>query len=201
MEGWTTSRFCSIPAGWSTSSPPWHGLISTGVSVMGNAMRAGAVRADDGPVFAVEVSSGVVRSRVILSGELDLASAPNLEQVLDQLCRDGYPEVVLDLSGLEFLSAAGLTVFLRAHDQLRDTGGRLILNRPGRLVRRVLAITELDTVLIIREETAFGLDHASPEGMERCPHQQTPAPTDTRTNRHRGPRTSVLPVLMSLPIT
>lgn len=175
--------------------------MSTGVSVMGNVMGAGAVRADDEPVFAVEVSSDAVRSRVILNGELDLASAPYLEQVLDQLCRDGYPEVVLDLSGLEFLSAAGLTVFLRADDQLRDTGGRLILNCPGRLVRRVLAITELDTVLIIREETALNLDHASPEGMERCPHQQAPAPTDTGTNRHRRPRTSVLPVLMSLPTT
>lgn len=131
-----------------------------GVPTMSEGVRAGLVRVDDGAVFVVEVCSDAVCSRVELSGELDFASAPLLQQVLDQLCRDGYPEVVLDLSGLTFLSAAGLTVFLRADDQLRDTGGRLILERPGRLVRRVLAITELDTVLTIRE-TARDLDHAT----------------------------------------
>jgi anti-anti-sigma factor len=80
---------------------------------------------------------------------------------LDQLCRDRLPEIVLDLAGLEFLGAAGLEVFLRADDHLRAAGGRLILDRPGRLVRRVLAITELDAVLTIWPATAHSLDRAA----------------------------------------
>lgn len=59
---------------------------------------------------------------------------------------------MLDLAGLDFLGAIGLGVFLRADDQLRAAGRRLILHRPRRLTRRVLAITELDTVLSIRSE-------------------------------------------------
>jgi anti-sigma B factor antagonist len=102
---------------------------------------------------------------VALSGELDLATAPVLQQVLAQLCRDGYQEIVLDLSGLEFLSAAGLAVFHHADDHLRAAGGRLILHRPGRLVRRVLAITALDTVLTIRPATAHSLDRAGTNGI------------------------------------
>jgi anti-anti-sigma factor len=114
-------------------------------------------------MFGVEVCWGAARSWVVVSGELDLASAPRLQQVLDQLCQDCPTEVVLDLAGLEFLGASGLEVFLRADDQLRAAGGRLILNRPGRLVRRVLAITELDTVLTIRPATSHSsLDHAAP---------------------------------------
>ncbi|MGB9050348.1 MAG: STAS domain-containing protein, partial [Pseudonocardiaceae bacterium] len=117
---------------------------------MGDEGRTERVRSDGNPMFEVVVRSGTVGSWVVLRGELDLAGAPHLEQVLDQLCRDRVPEVVLDLSGLDYLGAAGLGVFLGADDSLRAAGGRLILHRPGRLARRILTITGLDTVLTIR---------------------------------------------------
>ena len=114
------------------------------------------------------VRSGTVGSWVDLSGELDLAGAPHLEQVLDQLCRDGVPEVVLDLSGLDYLGAAGLGVFLDADSRLRAAGGRLILHRPGRLARRILAITGLDTVLTIRPTTSPSLDCATANRIDQA---------------------------------
>jgi anti-sigma B factor antagonist len=124
---------------------------------MGDDLRAGPVRGQTEPSFGVQVCSQAQRSWVTLRGELDVTSAPHLQQVLDQLCRDGYSEIVLDLSGLVFLSAAGLTVFHRVDHQLRAAHGRLILHRPGRRARRVLAITGLDTVLTIRPATARSL--------------------------------------------
>lgn len=114
---------------------------------MGDELWSDPVR---NPGFGVQVCSDAQRSRVSLRGELDLVSAPHLRQVLDQLCRDGYPEIVLDLSGLEFLGAGGLTVFHEVDDQLRAVNARLILRRPRRLTRRVLAITGLDTILTIQ---------------------------------------------------
>ena len=157
----------------------------TGVSTMGEVMGTGSGRV--GPtVFAIEVGSDAERTRVTLSGDLDLASAPWLQQVLDQLCREDHREIVLDLSGLEFLSAVGLTVFLRADDQLRADGSRLILTHPGRRVRRVLAITELDTVLTIQEEAARDLDQASTNGIG-----ELSSPTNTATNKRRQWQTSV----------
>jgi anti-sigma B factor antagonist len=124
---------------------------------MGDDVRAGPVRRQGEPGFGVQVCSQARRSWVTLRGELDAASAPHLQQVLDQLCRDGYPEVVLDLSALEFLSAAGLTVFHRVDHHLRAAHGRLILHRPRPRARRVLAITGLDTVLTIQPATARSL--------------------------------------------
>lgn len=157
---------------------------------MSDVTRVGPVPANSGSVFVAEISSDTVRSLVTLSGELDVASAPNLQQILDQLCRDGYPEIVLDLSGLQFVSAAGLTVFLCADEQLGNTGGRLILNRPGRRIRRVLAITELDTVLTIRE-TACTLDQPTTNGIgevfhQRTQHQRTPAAVNQPASRSTG---------------
>ena len=156
-SGWTTSRCCGVPTRWSTSDPSRHGHTSPGVSVMGDDLRAGPIRGQGEPSFGVQVCSQDRRSWVILCGELDLASAPHLQQVLDQLCRDGYSEIVLDLSGLEFLGAAGLSVFHRVDHQLRAANGRLILHRPGHRARRVLAITGLDTVLTIQPATARSL--------------------------------------------
>jgi anti-anti-sigma factor len=100
--------------------------------------------------FGAVISTDTVGSCVQLRGELDLATAPDLDRLLDQLRRDGHRQVTLDLSGLEFLSAAGLSVLLRADHALRAAGGQLVLTRPTRLARRVLAITGLDTTLTIQ---------------------------------------------------
>jgi anti-anti-sigma factor len=170
-----------MPAGWSTLRLPRGTDTQARGSVMGNVARTAAVGVDGGPVFTVEVSSDALRSWVTLCGELDLASAPPLRQVLDQLCGDGFPEIVLDLSRLEFLSAAGLAVLHRADEHLRATGGRLILHRPGRLARRVLAITELDTVLTIQPATTPHRDHATTSGSAKM----------SATNGHRPGCTSV----------
>ncbi|MGH3896955.1 MAG: STAS domain-containing protein [Pseudonocardiaceae bacterium] len=95
-----------------------------------------------------------------LTGELDLASAPHLQQVLDELYREGFQEIVLDLVGLDFLSTIGLEMFVRTDEQFRAAGGRLIVDWPGSRIRRVLAITQLDTVLTIRPVTADSFDPA-----------------------------------------
>jgi anti-anti-sigma regulatory factor len=74
-------------------------------------MTCGLVR------FAARVdrSSGcrseALRSWVSLCGEIDLASAPHLRQVLDTLCREGHSEIVLDLSELESWALSGWKYF------------------------------------------------------------------------------------------
>jgi anti-anti-sigma factor len=54
--------------------------------------------------------SGVV---VFVDGELDLETAPGLRPALAEMIAR-YPEVVLDLSGLEFCDCYGLGVLLGA---------------------------------------------------------------------------------------
>jgi anti-sigma B factor antagonist len=118
--------------------------------------------------FDAVISTDTAGSRVQLRGELDLATAPQLARLLDLLRRDGHRQITLDLSGLEFLCAAGLAVFLRADQALRAVGGRLVLTRPTRLVRRVLAITGLDATLAIQP--------AQREGVSMAMHDSGEAP-------------------------
>jgi anti-sigma B factor antagonist len=135
---------------------------------MRNSSRIRPIHNGRGPVFGMEIHSDIHCSRVALIGELDLASAPQLQRVLDELRRDGFAEIVLDLARLDFLSATGLEVFVRADEYLRAAGGRLVLNRPGRRARRILAITGLDAVLTIRPETSGGLDATVTSGVSQA---------------------------------
>ncbi len=135
---------------------------------MRNSSRIRPIHNGRGPVFGMEIRSDIHCSRVALIGELDLASAPQLQRVLDELRRDGFAEIVLDLARLDFLSAIGLEVFAHADDQLRAVGGRLVLTRPGPRARRILAITGLDTVLTIRPVTSGSFDATVASGASQA---------------------------------
>jgi anti-sigma B factor antagonist len=102
------------------------------------------------PCFEVVLFTDTTRSCAQLRGELDLSTAPQLERLLDQLYRDGYRQITLDISGLEFLGASALSVFVRVDQALRASGGELILTRPSRMASRILSITGLDATLTIQ---------------------------------------------------
>lgn len=93
---------------------------------------------------------------VRLQGELDLASAPRLLTVLAGL--DG--DVELDCSGLEFIDAAGLGAFVKAHRGCAVRGAKLVVVDPSSPVVRLLRIVGLDTVLHIRRN-GVGLERHS----------------------------------------
>jgi anti-sigma B factor antagonist len=77
---------------------------------------------------------------VRVTGELDLATVPQLEQTLGQaqLCAR---RVVLDLRQLTFMDCAGLHVILDASDHASQAGARLVLVRGPAPVDRVFTLT------------------------------------------------------------
>jgi anti-sigma B factor antagonist len=97
--------------------------------------------------LVLAVVGDVPDGRVLLAGELDILTAPRLEQLLTDLLSTGYRHVSADCSGVSFLAAAGLNVFCRATFRYQKAGGRLQLVAIPRQIRRVLAITGLDTRL------------------------------------------------------
>jgi anti-anti-sigma factor len=86
-----------------------------------------------------------------LRGELDSVTSPMLRSALQGCSRTATGLVVLDLSGVEFLSASALTVLVEAHHRIRVKGGRLLLSRPTGMHRRIFAITGVDHVLVVED--------------------------------------------------
>jgi anti-sigma B factor antagonist len=56
------------------------------------------------------------RARVIVAvrGEVDLATADEVQRVLDELRSEGWRDVVVDLREVEFLDSTGLSLLLTA---------------------------------------------------------------------------------------
>jgi anti-sigma B factor antagonist len=136
--------------------------------------------------LAVAVVGDVPCGRVLLTGELDVLSAPRLEQLLTDLLSTGYRHVSVDSSGLAFLAAAGLNVLCQATYRYQEAGGRLQLVAIPWQIRRLLVITGLDTSLDLERSAEFEAE-ALPATRS---NGAGPAPrTPTHGTRHAHART------------
>lgn len=64
---------------------------------------------------------------IALEGRLDTTTAPQLEKELDD-CIDGVTKLVFDLDKLEYVSSAGLRIFLGAQKKMNKQGEMIIKN-------------------------------------------------------------------------
>jgi anti-sigma B factor antagonist len=78
-----------------------------------------------------------------LSGELDVVSAPALEQRLREALAEPGAHVTLDLSALEFVDSAGVSVLIKAKQEAESRGRTLVLARATEQVHRVFALVGL----------------------------------------------------------
>ncbi|MGH2908846.1 MAG: STAS domain-containing protein [Solirubrobacteraceae bacterium] len=90
--------------------------------------------------FQVEVRREGSAAVIAISGELDLASGPRLEQELAALNSD-ITLVVVDLRQLEFMDSTGLSIIVRAHQRLAEHDCELSLVRGSPQVQRLLDLT------------------------------------------------------------
>jgi len=85
---------------------------------------------------------------VVVRGELDLGTAPELEGPLEEAVGANEP-LLIDLSECEFIDSTGIAMIVRAWQQLADGdgdggSGRVVICSANEQVRRVLEITGLE---------------------------------------------------------
>ncbi len=97
---------------------------------------------------------------VATSGELDLATAPDLRTLLLAAIDGGQTSVVLDLRATTFLDSTALGVIIAAMKALDARGGRLVLVNDRRSITKILAITGLDLLLTVERTLGDGLARA-----------------------------------------
>ena len=92
--------------------------------------------------------------RVVLSGELDISSAPRVEEELDRLEAGEPPLLVLDLRELAFMDSTGLRLVVAADARAREGGRRLGIVRGPEAVQRIFQVTQLDDRLHMVDDPA-----------------------------------------------
>src|SRR5207247_10349287 len=85
---------------------------------------------------------------VIVKGRLDGYWADHLAKELAEVLREGVHEVRLDLSGVNYLSSAGIGTLVEAYKEFKTIQGSFSVVHPSPQVRTLLTRTELDTLLI-----------------------------------------------------
>jgi anti-sigma B factor antagonist len=108
-----------------------------------------------------------------LTGEIDLLTAPQLQEKLTEVLDHAPAHLMLDLTDIKFLESAGLKILLDIHARQHATGYHLalVVGR-NRIVTRPLRITELDQTLDLHTERTTALTacqtHPRPNGSQEA---------------------------------
>jgi anti-sigma B factor antagonist len=93
--------------------------------------------------ISVTTSPGQPGWTVVVRGEIDIATSPELRRQLEQVADDDEP-IVVDVSDMTFIDSSGLGVLVEVLKRRRETGGQPVaLRGMQEPVRRVFEITGL----------------------------------------------------------
>lgn len=88
---------------------------------------------------------------IAVSGEIDVATAPQLRECLHRVIAEGGNTVVLDLLGVTFLDSTALGVLVGALKRCRELGGDLHVVVADPRIMKIFEITGLTNVFTITD--------------------------------------------------
>jgi len=95
---------------------------------------------------------------VDISGQLRLGEGTEkLRVVVQQLVRDGYSKILLNLNGVVHIDSSGIGELMTTYTSLRNQGGELKLLNLNKNVRNLLQVTRLYTVFDVHDDQASAL--------------------------------------------
>lgn len=82
-------------------------------------------------------------------GDLDANSSVDLDEKIQAMLENGDQFFHIDGSGIEYISSAGLGVFVSHLEDIRQVGGKLVLSSLKESVQDVFTLLGLDQLLTI----------------------------------------------------
>ena len=104
--------------------------------------------------FDVEVRTEDDVSVVSVAGTVDAVTAPRLAEALQAEVAAGRPRLVVDLSGVDYVSSAGLRVILAGVKAARSGGGGLAVAAVRAPVRQVFELAGLTIIVGFHDDVA-----------------------------------------------
>lgn len=96
----------------------------------------------------IEESRSANTVSVKIKGRLDLNASWELEKELGELMgKQAVKTVSLDMSGIEYISSAGIRVLLGTHKTKGDK--EFIIKSPSKFVQQILEVTGADIILSV----------------------------------------------------
>ena len=102
------------------------------------------------------------------AGRVDHSSAEALKAALAPhiaRCASGGDQIVLDLSGVDYISSAGLRVLMLARKQAKAQGGTLVVAGLTPVVQEIFEISRFTVVFELFPSVRAALERLSPAGL------------------------------------
>ncbi|HVH58655.1 MAG TPA: STAS domain-containing protein [Vicinamibacterales bacterium] len=90
-------------------------------------------------------------------GRIDTTTSGAVEDTIRHLVDGGARNLIVDLSGVEYISSAGLRVFLVLAKRMRDLRGKLVLSGMTEPVRQVFQLAGFMALFLVEptQDSAF----------------------------------------------
>ncbi len=95
----------------------------------------------------------------IKSDKLDTNIAPTLKSELVVLNSEGVKNIIIDLSATRYCDSSGLSAILVANRLCKNAHGTFVLTNIQEPVKKLISISQLDSILTIKATVAEGIDH------------------------------------------
>lgn len=90
---------------------------------------------------------------IILDGELDVYTAPELQKVLDPIRQSGSHDVKIDLTNVSYMDSTGLGIFVGTLKELNQHDRELHVTGVSSRILRLFEITGLRDLMHINEKS------------------------------------------------
>ncbi len=121
-------------------------------------------------IISEEKTQGEVPIVVIsLQGSVETTNASTLEEVIERVIKNRCYQIVVDLSGVTYISSAGWGIFISEIKHIRKNGGDIKLATMAPGVREVFELLEFHNILKpfqTREEALLDFTSQASKGSE-----------------------------------
>ena len=89
---------------------------------------------------------------IVLIGEIDASSSIELDLAIAKSVGEGFKKILVDCSALEYISSAGLGVFMSYIEEFNDKNIRMVLFGMSDKVANTFEILGLNELLLIKKD-------------------------------------------------
>ncbi|MBT8371890.1 MAG: STAS domain-containing protein [Deltaproteobacteria bacterium] len=95
---------------------------------------------------------------IIIKGRLEADSSPEAEKVVREVLRGPTTRLLFNLSGLEYLSSAGLRVVLTAAKEMKRRDGKIVLCSLNEFVKEIFEVSGFQSLIPITDSVESGVE-------------------------------------------
>ncbi len=89
---------------------------------------------------------------IMVSGRVDAHTSPELDAYCRARLDEGVTALALDISGVQYMSSAGLRVLLSVLKEMGNRNGKLVLVKPQENVKEILEISGFSKIFTITDK-------------------------------------------------